>query len=93
MELAQVIKKPLMTEKTTTFGNSTYVFEVDRRAKKDLIRAAVEEFFSVKVEGIRICNARKKEKRTKAGVVPARQFKKAFVRLKSGQSIQLIEGA
>lgn len=93
-DLSRVIKRPVMTEKaTTTHTYSTYVFEVDRKADKSAIASAVEIFFNVKVKGVRVVNARGKTKRNRQGATPARHFKKAYVSLKEGQSIQLVEGA
>lgn len=46
----QVIKKPLVTEKNTIHSTlGTYVFEVDRKATKVEVKAAVEKLFDVKV--------------------------------------------
>lgn len=50
----EIIKKPLLTEKSSAYGDfDTYVFEVDRTATKTDIRAAIEKAFDVKVIQVR----------------------------------------
>ena len=54
--LAEVIRKPLITEKATNaLDLNQYTFEVDHRAAKPEIKAAVESMFNVKVIGINTC--------------------------------------
>ena len=51
MEIYQIIKRPLVTEKTTLAKEANkYYFEVDRRANKKEIKLAIEKLFEVKVE-------------------------------------------
>ena len=51
--LADVIRKPIITEKATSaLDINRYTFEVDHRAAKPDIKAAIESMFSVKVIGI-----------------------------------------
>ena len=54
--LADVIRKPVITEKATNaLDLNQYTFEVDHRAAKPQIKAAIEALFSVKVIGVNTC--------------------------------------
>lgn len=89
-----VIKRPLITEKNTLHNAiGVYVFEVDLKADKDLIKVAVEKNFKVKVESVRtaICRGRGKNNKFGPGAVP--RWKKALVTLAAGEKIALFEGA
>ncbi len=91
----EIIKKPLISEKNATHSEllNTYAFEVDRRATKLDIKKAVEKAFNVKVAGVRtqICRGRYFRKQMKVGA--PKQWKKALVKLKSGEKISIFEGA
>ena len=88
--LADVIRRPLITEKATNaIESNQYTFEVDHRAAKPDIKAAVEQLFDVKVVGISTMNPPRRTRRI--GRFPGKraQVKKAIVRLAEGNSIQL----
>ena len=88
--LPDVIRRPLITEKATRLLESNqYPFEVDHRAAKPDIKAAVEELFSVKVVGISTMNPPRRTRRVGRFAGKRAQVKKAIVRLAEGQSIQL----
>jgi len=92
-DIYQVIDTVQLSEKATLLQetNNEYVFKVDRRANKLEIKRAVEQLFGVKVEDVRTCNYRGKAKRRRrpdAGVTA--RWKKAMVRLKEGDSVDLI---
>ena len=88
--LPDVIRRPLITEKATRLLESNqYTFEVDHRAAKPDIKAAVEELFSVKVIGISTMNPPRRTRRVGRFTGKRAQVKKAIVRLAEGQSIQL----
>lgn len=92
--MQNVIKKPLITEKNTLHNAAgVYVFEVDMKADKDVIKTAVEKKFKVKVDSIRtaICRGRSKTNKFGRGAVP--RWKKALVKLAPGEKIALFEGA
>ena len=63
--LYDVIRRPLITEKTTNLkeGQRTLCFEVHRDATKPEIKKAVESFFNVKVSDVRVANVHGKVKR------------------------------
>lgn len=90
-----VIKKPLLTEKTTRLkdAENTYVFAVDRMATKEVIKVSVEKLFNVKVRAVRTVVQRGKFKRFfryQQGHTAA--FKKAYVTLNTGNKIEIFEG-
>ena len=95
MNVYDVIRRPVITEKATLLKDSehTLCFEVAKRATSVDVQRAVEKVFKVKVEGVRIMNVRGKPKRLGryAGYKPA--WKKAYVRLAADQSmIEYFEG-
>lgn len=89
-----VIKKPLLTEKSTQLKelNNQYCFEVDLRATKDDIKGAVESLFKVKVEGVRTMQYFGKKKKVGRHTGLTNHWKKAVVTLKEGMKIELFEG-
>jgi large subunit ribosomal protein L23 len=91
-----VIQAPLITEKGTLVAETSgqVVFKVDRRASKHGIREAVEKLFDVKVEGVRTANYLGKA-RTRFGKKLGQRahWKKAYVTLAEGQTIDLLDQA
>jgi large subunit ribosomal protein L23 len=92
--LADVIRRPLITEKATrALELNQYTFEVDHRAAKPDIKAAVEELFDVKVVGISTMNPPRRTRRVGRFAGRRAQVKKAVVRLAEGDAIQLFPEA
>jgi large subunit ribosomal protein L23 len=93
MELYAVIKRPLVTEKSTIARDEAnkYIFEVDRRANKIEIEKAVEKLFKVKVVSVRTMNREGKKKRMGRIMGRKSDWKKAVVTLAPGQSIEVFE--
>jgi large subunit ribosomal protein L23 len=91
MDAIYVIKKPLLTEKTTESMNShaRYGFIVDRRADKVAIKAAVEELYGVRVLSVSTITHKGKNRRMKYGWVEPKVTKKALVRLHPEDTIEL----
>ena len=88
--LADVIRKPLITEKATrALELNQYTFEVDHRAAKPDIKAAVESMFDVKVVGVSTMNPPRRTRRVGRFAGKRAQVKKAVVRLAEGSAIQL----
>ena len=88
----RIIHRPVVTEKATILRDSnTYTFRVDGRANKVQIRQAIESIFGVHVESVRTVNVRRKPKRQGYNRGTTAAWKKAFVRLRAGDSIDLIE--
>lgn len=98
-DLYDVIRRPLITEKTTMMSEPTetttdrkYTFVVMQDADKYLVRKAVEGIFDVNVQKVNILNVKGKQKRFKGRLGRQSDFKKAIVTLKRGQTIDLTGG-
>jgi large subunit ribosomal protein L23 len=100
MTIYEVIKKPLVTEKSTRLNEDTkqhrktsevYAFAVDANADKPLIKKSIEKLFNVKVAKVRTCILPGKQKRFGSNFGRTKSWKKAFVTLSEGK-IQLFEG-
>lgn len=92
MNVHDVIKRPIVTEKTSLLKeNNAYVFAVDRRADKSVIKKSVETLFNVRVKSVRTLIQRGKHKRFGKGTGLTRSWKKAVVTLREGK-IELFEG-
>ena len=90
-----VLLAPHVSEKSTRIGEGSnqYAFKVARDATKRDIKEAVEGLFNVKVENVTTLNVRGKEKRTQRGISRKNHWKKAYVRLAEGQSLDVTAGA
>jgi large subunit ribosomal protein L23 len=89
-DLAGVIKRPIITEKTTSLGaQNKYVFMVAKWATKPQIKKAVEHFFGVKVEKVNTLTQRGKRRRLRFGMGKKPDWKKAIVTLREGDTISL----
>ena len=96
MKLTDVIRRPLVTEKTTILREDgrTIVFQVAAGASKVEIRHAIEKLLGSKVESIRTAIALGKIKRQGRFSGRRPDWKKAYVRLKDGEKIpEFLEGA
>jgi large subunit ribosomal protein L23 len=95
MHIYEVIKRPVITEKSmelVDFENK-YVFEVDLRANKLLVKEAVEEAFDVDVVNVNLMVMPVKTSlRGRRSRIRKSKWKKAIVTLAPGDSIQLFEG-
>jgi large subunit ribosomal protein L23 len=96
MNSNQIIRRPLVTEKSTLqreSGANVIAFEVDINANKIQVKSAVEDLFKVKVEEVRLFNVRGKIKRMGRYAGKRRDWRKAYVRLKAGEKApDFIEG-
>ena len=95
MNPTDIIKRPLITEKGTLvneLGNQV-VFRVDPRANKVEIRQAVERLFKVKVDKVRTSRVLGKTRRVGRSLGRKSDWKKAYVTLAEGSSIDFFEGA
>jgi large subunit ribosomal protein L23 len=93
-EAHQIIKKPLITEKSTRqkeAGNQI-AFVVDPQATKIEIRQAVEKLFKVKVQRVHTMNLVGKRKRMGRFIGWKSDWKKAIVTLREGDRIEFFEG-
>ena len=91
---AQVIHKPLLTEKGTRLKEEAnqYLFRVNKRANKVEIKRAIEELFKVTVVDVRTLPVQGKAKRLGRFQGKLPDWKKAIATLKEGDSIELYEG-
>ncbi len=85
-----VLKSPLVTEKLQTgTEKGIYGFWVARQANKIEIKNAVEKIYNVRVEKVNVINLRGKKKRLRFREGKTSAWKKALVKLRSGQAITL----
>jgi large subunit ribosomal protein L23 len=88
-QLMSVLLAPHVTEKTSLAmqNSNQYVFRVRREATKTDIRQAVELMFEVKVRGVQVVNEPGKMRRFGRRSGRTQDWKKAYVRLAEGQTI------
>ena len=96
MKITDVIRRPLVTEKTTLIreDNRTVVFEVAVGATKVDIKRAVEKLLGSKVESVRTSLAHGKVKRQGRSIGQRSDWKKAYVKLREGEKLpEFLQGA
>jgi large subunit ribosomal protein L23 len=96
MKLTEVIRRPLITEKTTLLREDgrTVVFEVARGANKIDVKRAVEQLLGAKVADVRTAMTQGKLKRQGRFIGRRSDWKKAYVTLKDGEKLpDFLEGA
>jgi large subunit ribosomal protein L23 len=92
-DIYQVIKTIQLSEKAMLLGelNNEYVFKVDPRATKLEVKQAIESLFGKKVLSVNTCNYHGKKKRERrADFGRTSRWKKAVVKLKEGEKIDLV---
>ena len=92
-DIYQVIDSVRLTEKATVLNeqNNEVVFKVAKDANKLEIKRAVEHLFGIKVDSVRTANYSgklKRQRRSDAGRTA--HWKKAIVRLKEGESLDIV---
>ncbi|NDC38031.1 MAG: 50S ribosomal protein L23 [Proteobacteria bacterium] len=89
-----VIVAPIITEKSSMVGGTgnVLVFEVAPKATKTEIKSTVEKVFKVNVVAVRTCNFIGKTKRTARGTGRRPGYRKAYVTLQEGQTVNIVEG-
>ncbi|WP_319203679.1 50S ribosomal protein L23 [uncultured Ilyobacter sp.] len=89
MTVYDIVKKPIITEKTELLRRefNRYTFEVTPKANKIQIKKAVEEIFNVKVESVATLNIKPVVKRHGAKLYKTQAKKKAVVKLAEGNTI------
>jgi large subunit ribosomal protein L23 len=96
MNVTDVIRRPLITEKTSILreDGKTIVFDVARDANKIDIKRAVEQLFGAKVASVRTTLSHGKVKRQGRFSGRRSDWKKAYVRLRDGEKLpEFLEGA
>jgi large subunit ribosomal protein L23 len=93
MLLKDTLVRALVTEKTTNFlgDDHTYAFEVKLDATKPQIKKAIEALYDVQVDVVRTAVVRGKNKRFGRFFGKRKNWKKAFVTLSEGQTLNLFE--
>ncbi|MEE4331547.1 MAG: 50S ribosomal protein L23 [Wenzhouxiangella sp.] len=88
--LYQVIRFPHVSEKTARLQaeSNQYVFDVRTDATKADIKRAVEALFEVDVEGVQVVKLKGKRKSFRFRAGRQNDWKKAYVRVKAGQTIE-----
>ncbi len=87
-----IVVKPLVSEKTIGLQErNTYVFEVAKKANKVNIKQAIEEIFNVKVNSVNTVNVLPKKKRVGRYTGFTKGYKKAYVELKDGYTIDILK--
>jgi len=97
MKITDVIRRPVITEKTTVLREDvgrTLVFEVARDANKIDIKRAVEQLLGSKVESVRTSVVHGKLRRQGRYLGRRADWKKAYVKLREGEKLpEFLQGA
>nr|WP_297460374.1 50S ribosomal protein L23 [uncultured Halomonas sp.] len=92
--LFKVLLGPHMTEKAAFAAeNNQYVFKVASDATKPEIKKAVQALFGKKVDRVQVLNMKGKTKRTAHGVGMRKGYRKAYVTLAAGETLEDFSGA
>ncbi|MBL4700376.1 MAG: 50S ribosomal protein L23 [Phycisphaeraceae bacterium] len=91
MDATYVIKRPMVTEKTTweSDARNRFSFVVDTKATKPQIQKAIEELYAVRVESVATQIRKGETFRTRYGVSKKRDWKEATVQLHQDDRIEL----
>lgn len=88
-----VLNHPIITEKATNCTQlNQYTFKVAPWATKPYIKQSVEKIFDVDVQSIQTINVKGKVKRFRNKLGRTKDYKKAIVKLKAGQTIDTSSG-
>ena len=92
--LHRTIVRPIVTEQSSAAyqERGEYTFRVASDATKTSIRSAVEQLFGVKVTGVWTSNQRGKSRKVGAATGRRPHWKKAVVKLRDGDTIDIFEG-
>jgi large subunit ribosomal protein L23 len=92
MDPTQVIRHPVLTEKSYVLAETgKYTFRVHEKAHKTQIRQAIEQLFDVNVVEVRTASVKSKPKRRGQTAGRSRQWKKAIVQVREGQTIPVFQ--
>ena len=87
----RVIKRPHVTEKATDLtSKNQYIFEVFQDSNKNQVKKAVEDIYGVDVMDVNIINIPRKRRRLGRTEGWRGGYKKAIVRIKEGQKIEVL---
>jgi len=87
----EIIRAPHVSEKTARLQevSNQYVFEVATTATKADVKAAIEQIFEVKVESVNVVNVKGKQKAFRSRMGRRGDWRKAYVKLADGQTIDV----
>ncbi len=92
--LFSVIRAPRVSEKTARMQESNqYVFEIGQGATKADVKAAVEQLFNVEVEAVNVLSIKGKARAFRSVKGMRASKRKAYVRLREGQTIDVMAKA
>ena len=87
----RILKSPHVTEKATALiGKNQYIFKVFTDANKNEIKKSIEGLYGVDVASVRIINVHKKRRRLGKREGFRKGYKKAIVKVKKGQKIEVL---
>jgi len=90
-EVYRILKIPHITEKATALaGKNQYVFKIWPKTNKVEVKKAIEDLFGVDVIGVKIINIPRKKRRLGKVEGFRKGYKKAIVRIKEGQKIEVL---
>jgi large subunit ribosomal protein L23 len=93
-KILAVLRAPLVSEKTARIQEiNQYVFEVASTATKADVKSAVESLFNVTVEAVNVLNVKGKNKTFRNRAGRRGDWRKAYVRLAEGQTIDVMAKA
>jgi large subunit ribosomal protein L23 len=94
MQYDSILIEPVLSEKTNALREQgQYVFKIDPRANKLMVKEAVRRLFDVHPVSCSIVNVKGKPKRLRNRAGYTSNWKKAIVRLAKGETIKVFEGA
>jgi large subunit ribosomal protein L23 len=94
MKFEDILIEPVLSEKTNEMRETgKFVFHVDQRATKTQVMEAVRKLFAVHPVSCTVMNVKGKPKRLRNRSGYTSSWKKATVRLASGETIKAFEGA
>ena len=91
-KILSVLRAPRISEKAARLqeASNQFVFEVSQDATKADVKAAVESLFDVKVEGVNLLTVKGKRKTFRSRAGRRGDWRKAYVKLAEGQSIDVM---
>jgi len=86
-----ILKNPVVTEKSMVMVEANqYVFDIDKTATKTEVKDAIEKIFKVNVLSVQVNNRKGKVKRFRGVLGKRNDKKRAIVRLKEGQKLDVL---
>lgn len=86
----EVIIRPVISERSyDMMSNGKYCFEVAKDSNKIEIKNAIQKIFDVRVVSVHVSNVKPKPKRVRYTPGHTKAWKKAIVKLRPGDTIEL----